>query len=1108
MSAAVLSKGNPIGSSPNKTAGEKIADWFIRNKFYFLAFAVPVLVMYIAYAIFKVSPWGDNSVLVLDLNGQYVYYFESIRDAFWGDESIFYNWSRNLSGGYAGVIGYYLASPFTLIPILLPRTMLLGSLQIMILTKIGLASVTMSYYLQKAKNMKALPATVFGSLYALCAYGVIQAMDPMWLDGVYLLPLVILGVEYMVDDGRKLNLIIPLAMIFVFNFYIGYIVGIFTVIYFLFYVISGRNEKNKIKSDEYLKIFGRFGICGAVALMLSAFMLLMVYNALKLGKFDFTEPDFSFKTQFNPLDFFPQLLPAQYDTVNVEGLPEIYCGVLTVVMLPLFYLSSKISVRKKIGYTAILLVLFLCMYIRPIDMVWHGFQMPNWLPFRYSFTFSFTLVVMGAMAYKNIKDIKPSAIGGAAFVVLCFLAVAASRNSEHITTGEIAIAGVFALVYVGIVFLFRNKEKALAVAAPVMLMAVCSGEQLYNCYTTFTGEDGNLVYSKAGPYYNFINNGRAVIEQLNQYNYDNGNENDGFYRADKTFHRTVNDAGAMGMRGISHSSSVMNAKILSFLEALGFSSSSYYSRFDGDTPITDAVLGVKYSLDKIILDDNDAARKTNEVYEPVFSYNYKNEDDKDTRIDVFKNPYALSLGFMSDENIMHINALGNDNTFNSQNIMFSTIAGHTDVDLQQGIFSSYYEYFKPMNVNPDDFVYSEDTIEESTYPSSNPDHPQRMYTAKGDGDPVVNMHITPTTDDPIYFYFQTENQKSVNLWLSTEKDENGNYTGHKFVGSYFENHDYHTIDLGKFEPGKEFELRMTVANEYTIVNNFLFYQFDEELFKKDIEKLKQNQWNITEFDGDYIKGDITAEDGQFMLTSIPYEEGWKIKVDGETLDFYDKDAERSDFDSAAQCYTVFMKALIGVKLTPGQHTIEMSYTPPGLIPGLGLFLAGIACVVLIYRYDKKNNKILLAKKRGIKEPQEEEASDEKKGKGKKAKAEEDIRANEADAEDTSEQKSKSQKKNKKKKAADKEENAPMPEQTAQQPEAKAETSVKSGSGFFIDAVMPDDIEHEEALRRLAEAEAKLKVLEDAEAKLKALEEREKEREQNKNKKGRGKKKKK
>lgn len=73
-------------------------------------------------------------------------------------------------------------------------------------------------------------------------------MNPMWLDGVFLLPLIILGVEYLVDDGRKLNFIIPLAIMFISNFYIGYIVGIFTFLYFVFYIFSGRK-----KSAENLK---------------------------------------------------------------------------------------------------------------------------------------------------------------------------------------------------------------------------------------------------------------------------------------------------------------------------------------------------------------------------------------------------------------------------------------------------------------------------------------------------------------------------------------------------------------------------------------------------------------------------------------------------------------------------------------------------------------------------------------------------------------------------------------------------------------------------------------------------------------------------------------
>ncbi|MBQ3566854.1 MAG: YfhO family protein [Oscillospiraceae bacterium] len=926
-----------------------LGQWFIRNKFYFLAFAVPVIIMYIAYAMFQVSPYGDFSVLVLDLNGQYVYYFEAIRDAFWGEESILYNWSRNLSGGYLGVIAYYLASPFTLIPILLPRTMLLGSLQIMILVKLGLSSVTFSYLLQKSKGVAPLQATVFSTLYALCAYGVIQAMNPMWLDGMYLLPLVILGVEYLIDDGRKLNLAIPLAMIFVFNFYIGYIVAIFTALYYFFYLFSGRNENGKkLKAEDYFNLFVRTVISIGTALLLSAFMILGVYNALSLGKFDFTEPDFSFTTQFNPLDFLPQLLPAQYDTVDVDGLPEIYCGMLTIVMLPIFYLNNKISLNKKIGYSALILVLFFCMYINPVDMAWHGFQEPNWLPYRYSFTFSFVLLLMGATAFSKIEGIKASNVGGAAFCVVAYIAIVAARKPEHITTREIIFAVLFAAAYCIIIAVCRNNKKLIAVTAPILMLSISSVELAYNAYNTFHDENDSLIYSKAGPWYNFINNGRAVTQQIEDYHESQGNANDGFYRSEKTFHRTVNDASALDMKGISHSSSVMNAKILKFLEAMGYSSSTYYSRYDGNTSITDALLGVRYVMDKNIVGDKNAKRLANESYNPIFAYKFINDEEKETVIDVYENPDALSVGYAVDETISRIAALGNDDVYNSQNILMSTLAGHTVIE--NDAFSSYRQYFKKMNVDPNTFDVQNVTVS----PYGN----QTMYTAAEEGDPVVNMHFKAETADPIYIYFQTENQKKVNLWLSTTKNADGTYSEHSSLGSYYEGHDYHGLCIGSFEPGTEIELRMTVANEYTIVNQFHFYYFDQAAFKEDIEKLKKQQWEITDFGGDSLEGTITINEGQVMMTSIPYEEGWTVKVDGEKIDFLDKDTV--EYKNAKNCYTMYVNALMGLKLTPGTHTIEMSYTAPGLMPGLAAFIVGLVCVVFIYRYDKKNNKVLLA----------------------------------------------------------------------------------------------------------------------------------------------------
>ena len=114
-----------IGSTkPAITAADIIAEkrgTKYKPLFYIAAFLIPFLLTFVSYIGFDVYPFGERSVLTLDLNGQYIYYFEALRDAFWGDGSAFYSWSRNLSGGFMGIIGYYLASPFTLIVMLLPR---------------------------------------------------------------------------------------------------------------------------------------------------------------------------------------------------------------------------------------------------------------------------------------------------------------------------------------------------------------------------------------------------------------------------------------------------------------------------------------------------------------------------------------------------------------------------------------------------------------------------------------------------------------------------------------------------------------------------------------------------------------------------------------------------------------------------------------------------------------------------------------------------------------------------------------------------------------------------------------------------------------------------
>lgn len=927
---------------PTDNSGSKIKNWFTKNYMYLVAFFLPVVLVVIAYANFDIYPFGkEGSVLALDLNGQYIYYFEAIRDAFWGDGSFFYNWSRDLSGEFMGIIGYYLASPFTLIPILLPRTMILESIMIMQLCKLGTAGLTFSMYVRKSKNIKPFQSVMFSTAYAMMAYAVIQTIDPMWLDGIVFLPLVVLGIEYFIDDGRKLNYIIPLAIMFIANFYIGFMIAIFTALYYFYYLFFGTDSKLKV--SDYVKKTFIFGLCTVVVLMCSAFMILPVYNALSLGKFEFSgKPDYSFATQFSPIELVPCLFPNQYYSVNMHGKPEIYCGMITTVLLPLFYMNKDIKWNKKVGYSFIIAVLFFSMYIKPADMMWHGGQTPNWLPYRYSFLMSFVLVSMAATTFSKIEGLKLTT-GKIAGVFIGILALvlyfdAKMPSFNYIKKGDIvyvdtAMTFIFGMILAGIYlaglfFISKNINKVKTVnMISGALTIVISAEACVNALDSFKKIDEEVAYSNRTGYYGEIQAGRDVTDELEKYD-------TGLYRAEKTFFRCVNDNLAYGLKGISHSSSVMNTKIIKFIETMGYSMRSYVTRYDGNTILADSMLGIKY-----VIDDNNNSSLLNPYYEPVFSYDYIASNDKEKKLTVYRNPDALSIGYMIDNSITNLAFLGNDNPFNSQNIFLSTSTGNTEFLKQDDAIyiNGNKEYYTRLET---DITTQQITV--------SPYGDQTLYTADADAvDPIINIHFTAESSNDIYMYLRTENEKAVNTWISSEKGSDGQFTNHKSLGSgaYFENHNYSIVRVGSFEPGTEVEVRLTVrlntvtpdTEEYTIIRDFQFYEFHKDLFDEDIALLKQNQWNINSetYTDRYIEGTIEAKEGQIMLTSIPTEPGWTVKVDGKKVDTIE-----------------ILRAFIGIELEPGTHTITMKYTPPGFHIGVITLILGIAIIVFLFRKDR------------------------------------------------------------------------------------------------------------------------------------------------------------
>ncbi len=1013
---------------------------YVKNRPLYLiaAFLIPALLTFIAYALFGVYPFNGRSVLTLDLNGQYVYYFEAIRDAFWTDKSALYSWQRNLSGGFQGVIGYYLASPFTFIVILLPKKFILESLMIMQLCKVGAAGSAFCYYVQKSKRVAPLQSVIFSTMYALMAYVVIQMIDPMWLDGPIFLPLIILGVEYLIDDGRKVNYIIPLAIMFIANFYIGFMIAIFVAIYFVYYLFFG--TERKMKAMDYVKTIALMGLATAVVLMCSYIMIVPVYNALALGKFDFSQPDYSFRTMFNPIELVPTLLPDQYYSVNVDegtrlyGRPEIYCGVLSAVLVPFYYINKNIRINRKIGYSLMLFVMFFSMYIKPVNMMWHGGQDPNWLPYRYSFLVSFILVSMAAEAFAKLEGyeitVKPFAGTFIATAVLIFLFEAKmpsfnyneekykyvakfpyttnetydGESFKHLWLGTLAFGLILAGVYLTLVYIYTSvKKKKAKTVISLIVAAIVIFEAGYNTYDTIWKVHKEVYYSDHDTF-DVIKDAPALVDELEAYD-------GGLYRSEKTFFRSVNDNQAWGLKGISHSSSVMNARILSFIETLGYTTKSYETRYDGNTPVADSLLGIKYVFDDPAKHDSGNGKSLlSPTYNKIYSSTYTNDSSERVPIDVYENPDALPIGFAASTDITRLSYLGNDNPFNSMNNFLSSMTGNTP-DYSGALEPR--QYFKRIAEPQVDL----NECWESDY------NGQHCYNANAEAvDPTVRIHITAESEDPLYMFLKSDNPKKCNMWVSTTKnEETGEFENFTGYGQYYDGYDYSIVNLGTFKPGTEIEVRLTIlqqdrtgANEYIMVKDFQFYHLNYDLFHGDVQALKESPWNIdtAKSNDRYLEGDIDIKEGQLMYTSIPYEPGWTIKVDGKTVGELFSDSTMDNGTSLmvndtglgadALGEVVILNAMIGLRLPAGHHTVSMKYTPPGFNAGLMLLVIGLAIVVLFWMYDNKHNAVIAAekaaaerRKKGLPEPVEEsqktagEIIREKSAKkAKKAKAEE------------------------------------------------------------------------------------------------------------------------
>ena len=878
-------------------------------------------------------PWLGNSVLTLDLNGQYVYFFESLHDMIYNcDAGMLYTWYRSLGGEYMGIYAYYLASPFSWLVALMPSAIITESLYVMILLKIGCAGASMGWYLHKTYPTNKRNVVIFSALYALCAWSIMYGNNVMWLDTLILFPLVIYGADLILSGRNYLVYTLTLALTLLSHYYMGYMVCLFLVLYFFYFHIAHRDRADynpKGKRAHFLGSGLRYLFFTLLAVGIAGVVIFCAAYSLTFGKDTFTDPVYQFTFKLNFLDIIFKLLPGAADTVRREGLPFIYCGTATLFGAAIFAVSPKFKTKEKVGAGLLLLILTLCFSVSLIDIWWHGGQEPNWLNYRYSFMFSFLLLVIGYRGFEQLRRVSTQFLAVVPAVLGIFLVILQQEgygeNYEY--TGAVfpkaysydLLFYFLSPIVIGAVFLaiLYFKKKGGNRLGTLALTCTILGETLFIGLLSQIALACDVSYSFRADYADFINRVEPAVEYIQDLD-------DGFYRMDKTFHRQPADAMALELRGVSSTTSTLNRHTLKLLDQLGFVAGSYWSQYTGGNPVTDMILGMKY----IITEDT----SPDALYQRVYT------DEQGEAVYGYLNPYALSIGYTVNDAVLDLNFNDYDSPMVLLNDLVAAMTGKDEL-------------------RPFVKLSAEDSYEDITLARSSSAKHLIYKTSEGGTAPLLTFTFTAESTDPVYLYFSTDYPRDCTLYIDGKES-----------GTAMANDSDGIIYVGRFEEGSSHTVSLAPLEEkiYLRENQTIFWHLDEEILKESYSALQKGQYEISaDYTEEHLKGTVKVDGKDTLLfTSIPYDEGWKITVDGnevKPLTFTTPVYDEVTSEQLGVEEQPYQDALIVLRLTPGTHQIEFRYMPDcflygGAVSLISLFVLALITAIdylLIRRYKKR-----------------------------------------------------------------------------------------------------------------------------------------------------------
>ncbi len=793
----------------------------------------PLIVITVILAVFYkggLYPFGNKSAAWCDMYQQVIPLLTDLKDILSGKQSIFFNLNNAGGMNFWGVFFFFIASPFSLLVVFFKKTDIVLMVNLLIVLKLGLSAFTSTVYMRRhfRGRLSQMMIVLLSVSYGLCGYGMLYFQNNIWLDEMYLLPLLLLGFDILIEKRNIVPFTAVLAATVIVNYYISYMVILFLLLFMGVFTYRYR------KDEKYTY--------AATDLILSCILAAMASAIVWIPCFT------QYLSSGRTTSLVHELASCNFLGSYQTTLSTIFPSTLAILIVLVCAFDSKQRTKELNTYLIMLFLTFVPLIVEPINKMWHTGSYMSF-PSRYGFITIYMFIICAAgflsddthfITKPKEKTDKPIMFVICGVVIYCFYMFFngfvtnnydnLSQFTKSLWQSSDSFMLLFELFFVsiilqGIIFFLYKKGWISKNVFPVFV-AVC---------LVIEGYANTDIYMLSPSH---RDEEWATKEQTIMELSDRLFDDESFYRVNlskKLF--DVNLVGAMGYNSLGHYTSLTDEDYMFMMKEMGYS--SYWMEVGpyGGTELTDALMNVKYRIEYLDPSEDKELMYNNSKYQIV------------------KNDYYLPLGILTTSDLSDTDLTKNTRAENQQ-LLFEKLF-NTDEQL----IHEYNYISRTKVVDADD-----------------PKHAYAFRRLENTEDTAIDYILDIKNEQTLYFdcFNELSNALSEPINNSFEIRVNG-YT---IQGDYPSKGFNGLLKLGTFKD-ETVTVKLIIKHDID-VKSFGVFGLDKTLLDSKLSEARTA--NIKE-DGSKLKGSVQASESERCVLSIPYNDGLTIKVNGKSVEY-------------------------------------------------------------------------------------------------------------------------------------------------------------------------------------------------------------------------------